>query len=162
MSLLRQCDAASPSWDADLTSSSQAISGEGRVVRDKGKGDLVISNGGQEMPAKRKGVSEQVAHKGCCHHWVIGPADGATSKGRCRLCGKEREFRNDMQACLEGNGDDRNYRRRPVKQIRHQVQDGPLCQKCNRPMVLETWFGIGVRLFWLCTSCNIRRPPFAL
>lgn len=30
----------------------------------------------------------------CRHHWLIEPANGPTSRGRCRLCGDERDFRN--------------------------------------------------------------------
>ncbi|HEU4759664.1 MAG TPA: hypothetical protein VFT91_06740 [Dehalococcoidia bacterium] len=30
----------------------------------------------------------------CQHHWLIETPRGATSKGRCKRCGEEREFRN--------------------------------------------------------------------
>lgn len=31
----------------------------------------------------------------CPHHWIIAPASGPTSKGVCRLCGRERDgFKN--------------------------------------------------------------------
>lgn len=30
----------------------------------------------------------------CRHHWVIETPHGATSMGRCKLCGEVREFRN--------------------------------------------------------------------
>ena len=30
----------------------------------------------------------------CRHHWLIEPADGAESKGRCRLCGARATFSN--------------------------------------------------------------------
>lgn len=33
----------------------------------------------------------------CRHHWVIEPASGPVSKGRCRLCGLEKEFRNYLE-----------------------------------------------------------------
>jgi len=36
----------------------------------------------------------------CYHHWVIETADGPVSKGRCRLCDAEKEFRNYLQDCL--------------------------------------------------------------
>ena len=32
----------------------------------------------------------------CAHHWIIETADGPESKGRCHLCGEEREFANSM------------------------------------------------------------------
>jgi hypothetical protein len=30
----------------------------------------------------------------CKHHWVIESPQGATSLGRCKLCGEAKEFRN--------------------------------------------------------------------
>jgi hypothetical protein len=30
----------------------------------------------------------------CSHHWVIDTPAGPLSKGRCKLCGQDREFRN--------------------------------------------------------------------
>ena len=30
----------------------------------------------------------------CQHHWLIETPRGATSRGRCKRCGEEREFRN--------------------------------------------------------------------
>ncbi len=30
----------------------------------------------------------------CRHHWLIESPRGALSKGRCKVCGEEREFRN--------------------------------------------------------------------
>ena len=30
----------------------------------------------------------------CAHHWMIETVDGPVSKGKCRLCGEEREFAN--------------------------------------------------------------------
>ncbi len=30
----------------------------------------------------------------CRHHWLIDSPRGALSKGRCKICGEEREFRN--------------------------------------------------------------------
>ena len=30
----------------------------------------------------------------CRHHWVIAAPEGATSMGRCKVCGETREFRN--------------------------------------------------------------------
>ena len=111
------------------------------------------------MPRKPRTAIGQSAAQRCCHHWVIGPAEGATSKGVCRLCGKEKEFSNDMQAALEGGSQEQD-RRRPVRMIKHRVRGGPLCRKCGEPMILETWFGVAVRLFWFCPTCNIRRHPF--
>ncbi len=33
----------------------------------------------------------------CAHHWVIETATGPVSKGKCQLCGEEREFSNSVQ-----------------------------------------------------------------
>ena len=30
----------------------------------------------------------------CVHHWVIDTPSGPASRGRCKLCGGEREFKN--------------------------------------------------------------------
>jgi len=34
--------------------------------------------------------------QGCRHHWLIETPRGATSKGVCKLCGQEKEFRNSF------------------------------------------------------------------
>jgi len=36
----------------------------------------------------------------CRHHWLIETPRGATSKGRCKRCGAEREFRNSTSDYL--------------------------------------------------------------
>jgi hypothetical protein len=36
----------------------------------------------------------------CVHYWIIESPHGPTSKGRCRYCGTEAEFFNDLQGCL--------------------------------------------------------------
>ncbi len=33
----------------------------------------------------------------CPHHWIIATPEGPLSKGRCRLCGEEREFSNSAE-----------------------------------------------------------------
>ena len=37
----------------------------------------------------------------CTHHWIIGNAVGPKSYGKCRLCGKQREFLNSWDAAVE-------------------------------------------------------------
>jgi hypothetical protein len=44
----------------------------------------------QEAPARQ-----------CVHHWIIEPAGGPTSGGRCRHCGEERYFINDPDAVTD-------------------------------------------------------------
>ena len=40
-------------------------------------------------------VEEQVSQ--CHHHWLIDSVGGPTSKGVCRLCGAERQFKNYLE-----------------------------------------------------------------
>jgi len=39
----------------------------------------------------------------CAHHWVIDGAGGPTSKGMCRLCGAERDFKNYLEGARWDN-----------------------------------------------------------
>lgn len=39
----------------------------------------------------------------CRHHWVIQPATGPVSQGRCQSCGEVREFRNYIEASSWGD-----------------------------------------------------------
>lgn len=32
----------------------------------------------------------------CVHHYVLEPPEGPVSRGRCKLCGSERDFRNGL------------------------------------------------------------------
>ncbi len=45
-------------------------------------------------PANQEKLDEVVT---CTHHWVIDTPEGPFSKGRCRLCGEEREFSNSAE-----------------------------------------------------------------
>jgi hypothetical protein len=38
--------------------------------------------------------------RNCKHRWIIEPANGPTSMGRCRHCGAEREFINNPDAVI--------------------------------------------------------------
>ena len=40
---------------------------------------------------------------GCCHHWVIQPADGPISSGSCQICGESREFKNYVESATWGD-----------------------------------------------------------
>ena len=33
----------------------------------------------------------------CTHHWVIASPNGATSTGRCKVCGMQKEFPNSAE-----------------------------------------------------------------
>lgn len=52
-----------------------------------GKGTSVEDRQTRPEAAGQEGPS-------CRHHWLIESPRGATSKGRCKFCGAEREFRN--------------------------------------------------------------------
>lgn len=47
----------------------------------------------KERPKKKTAETKQ-QETGCQHHWYIATPAGSTSKGVCRRCGEEREFRN--------------------------------------------------------------------
>jgi len=51
----------------------------------------------QEKSSNPEGVAEAPA---CRHHWIIETPRGATSMGRCKRCGQEREFRNSASDYL--------------------------------------------------------------
>jgi hypothetical protein len=43
-----------------------------------------------ESPAEKK-------QETCRHHWVIAAPDGPVSKGKCKICGEVKEFRNYLE-----------------------------------------------------------------
>jgi hypothetical protein len=44
----------------------------------------------------------------CPHHWVIDEAAGPVSRGRCQVCGTQKEFNNYLPDCL-ANKDRETY-----------------------------------------------------
>ena len=46
----------------------------------------------------------------CQHHWLIESPRGATSMGRCKRCGEEREFRNSASDHLWEDDSGTGYR----------------------------------------------------
>ena len=44
---------------------------------------------------------EQEPRDACVHHWLVEAANGPISRGRCKRCGKEREFTNNPEAATE-------------------------------------------------------------
>lgn len=46
----------------------------------------------EETAATTEGVDG-----GCTHHWVIEPPNGAVSRGKCKHCGIDQEFRNSIE-----------------------------------------------------------------
>jgi hypothetical protein len=51
-----------------------------------------------QSPVIEKEFEEQFPQ--CKHHWLIDSPQGATSAGRCKICGEEREFRNSAADTL--------------------------------------------------------------
>ena len=49
------------------------------------------------LKEKREKIEVEAQLDGCKHHWAIETPAGSTSKGRCRRCGEERDFRNSAQ-----------------------------------------------------------------
>ena len=51
---------------------------------------------GKASAVQERAPEAQVAVEGpvCQHHWIIATPQGATSLGRCKRCGEQREFRN--------------------------------------------------------------------
>lgn len=46
------------------------------------------------LKEKRQKAEAEVQPDTCQHHWSIETPAGSTSKGHCRRCGEERDFRN--------------------------------------------------------------------
>jgi hypothetical protein len=49
---------------------------------------------------KNKKEEAEVQASGCQHHWSIETPAGSLSKGRCRRCGEERDFRNSAETYM--------------------------------------------------------------
>jgi hypothetical protein len=51
-----------------------------------------------------KPVEKTPEIKTCCHHWIIEPALGPTSQGKCKLCGEVKTFLNVVEEAMpKGN-----------------------------------------------------------
>ena len=51
----------------------------------------------EELESSSQTSGEVENDSSCTHHWVIDSPNGATSKGLCKVCGIEREFRNSYE-----------------------------------------------------------------
>ena len=67
--------------------------------------------------------------KGDSCHWVIEPPNGPTSLGKCKKCGKEKEFRNSFEyntwhgeKPVESKNNSENYRKELFKLIYINLQ----------------------------------------
>jgi hypothetical protein len=53
------------------------------------------------MAQRQVAISRRsVVRQRCHHYWMIDSPTGPISRGRCRLCGAQREFRNYLRDCL--------------------------------------------------------------
>jgi hypothetical protein len=43
---------------------------------------------------KERALERPVEPEGCHHYWIIEVANGPSSVGRCKICGKKKEFLN--------------------------------------------------------------------
>ena len=39
---------------------------------------------------------EEISLPTCCHHWIIEPANGRVSWGKCQVCQEVKEFQNSI------------------------------------------------------------------
>lgn len=57
---------------------------------------------------------------GCIHYWLIESPNGPTSRGVCKLCGTESDFRNSVQVSIwESEGPD--FRQQPHRIIANSI-----------------------------------------
>ncbi len=56
-----------------------------------------MAKGAVKEKREKLEVEVEVQIDACQHHWSIETPAGSTSKGRCRRCGEERDFRNSAQ-----------------------------------------------------------------
>ena len=52
------------------------------------------------------GAKRSVASRSCNHHWVIDMAQGPVSKGRCELCGTNKDFHNFLSDCMANRNEE--------------------------------------------------------
>ncbi len=57
-----------------------------------GREDTMARTIVKELPVKA-----EVEAPACTHHWIIASPEGATSLGRCKRCGIEKEFPNSAE-----------------------------------------------------------------
>ena len=55
------------------------------------------------------------ADSDCTHHWVIEPPNGAVSKGKCKNCGMDQEFRNSFEYSSWYGTKSPNAKKQPAK-----------------------------------------------
>ncbi|RLC94605.1 MAG: hypothetical protein DRI39_02330 [Chloroflexi bacterium] len=48
----------------------------------------------------------------CCHHWIIEGGTSLTSKGVCKFCGMQKQFKNTYKSKSSGDSAEKGTRRR--------------------------------------------------
>ena len=60
----------------------------------------------------------------CVHHWIIEPANGATSPGACVLCFEIREFSNSVDHLDGWNGESgKSFKNKEIQRARQETID---------------------------------------
>ncbi|MHB8573912.1 MAG: hypothetical protein ACYDCQ_01130 [Dehalococcoidia bacterium] len=98
----------------------------------------------QPRPAD-EGVAEE---PGCRHHWRIESPNGATSMGRCKVCGENREFMNSSSDSIWENDSDSGNRWRGRGRGSAPVADVPASNAAPAPIsesALGRLLGTGYR-----------------
>lgn len=81
--------------------SREDITAEASPAAEKTGGDEAMwKKGAPNTIEKPKTIEMEKETPRCHHYWVIGVPAGPTSKGRCKLCGEEREFKNSTEDYL--------------------------------------------------------------
>jgi hypothetical protein len=68
------------------------------------------------MAEKTASVAEESAVPSeCCHHWLIEGGTTPTSKGVCKLCGQEKQFKNSYKSGASGDKTQASEQGRPKR-----------------------------------------------
>lgn len=55
-----------------------------------------MSEPGAALKEYEVAVEQAVSDEVCCHYWIIETPNGPSSRGYCKYCGAERDFRNTL------------------------------------------------------------------
>ena len=82
-------------WESDLISRHWVFSPQNTIVLHPSRSEVKRSENFEQDEPMRVAATEQGAEPiTCAHHWIIDPASGPESKGRCKKCGAEMVFQN--------------------------------------------------------------------
>jgi hypothetical protein len=99
---------------------------------------------GRTQVKERKRAAAPAEVTSCRHHWIIESPRGTLSKGRCKLCGEERQFRNstndyiwdDDSSSSSGYGSWRAVRSTPKLTDDDDMAAGPDSRNGKVPLAL--------------------------